>query len=83
MVALAIAGLAGRLAVGAAASDIADGRRRSLQSSWITEARWADGTTTLVMNGKDYDFPDPDGSIFDGITSASSPGRYYNQRLKR
>jgi hypothetical protein len=34
------------------------------------------------MNGSTYDWPDPDASLFDGITHAASPGRWYNENLR-
>lgn len=54
----------------------------ALNSSWITDATLNDGVLTLTMNGRNYDYPDPGGSLYAGITSAASAGDYYNRHVK-
>lgn len=54
----------------------------AVNSSWITDATLSDGVLTLTMNGRTYDWPDADGSLYQGIISAPSAGRYFNQHLK-
>ena len=54
----------------------------AVNSSWIEDASHENGTLTLVMNGNSYDWPDPDGALYQGITTAPSAGSYYNQHLR-
>jgi len=54
----------------------------ALNSSWITDAEWSNGTLTLTMNGRTYDYTDADKALYDGIVSAPSAGEFYNRHIK-
>ena len=54
----------------------------AVASSWISDASWSNGTLTLTMNGRSYDYADPDGALYQGIVTAPSAGAFYNERIK-
>lgn len=61
-------------------------RRESLAgSSAISDASYDDETQELNVtfnSGQTYTFRGVPAEIYDGLISASSPGRYYHQNIK-
>lgn len=54
-----------------------------LNSSFIVDAEYVNGILTLVFkNGNTYNYGGVPGSVFNQLTTAESPSRYYQQNIK-
>jgi hypothetical protein len=58
---------------------------RPLRSSSIAAAGYDPDTRTMeveFVNGRTYTHPDVPPEVYEGLVSAESPGRFYNQQIK-
>ena len=54
----------------------------SARSSWISSVCYNQGTMSISMNGKRYNFCQVPYEVFQGMLRASSPGSYYDSYIR-
>ena len=60
-------------------------KTQKLRSTALIQASYNTDTETLTLwfaNGQSYDYPAVPEDIYDGLTTANSPGSYYSTFIK-